>query len=268
MKSRDIQLDNIFDEVNELKGIFKDSLEDIWYDFTQCRKDFADTVDIKGRIIAIDQIIEQNKVTIKEASDALERSKEEERVVPDKLSQTQEIVNKFESNTLLEQTHFNTNTKSTENVNQKYTDLDRHRVPGDPPPVVYFRNNRKISMKLQLYDGDDDLNEYLAQFEILAEINNCEYIAKSLYLAGSLKGGARALLNELDRDQRKDYDSLVRVLNNRYGSAERFELHRAKRHTRIRGKYETLPELAQSIKKLTRLAYPIAHSTLINFLSL
>jgi hypothetical protein len=103
MKSRDIQLDNIFDEVNELKGIFKDSWEDICCDFTQCRKDFAskfehmtnkintEKVDIKGRINAIDQIIEQNKVTIKEASDALERSKEEERVVPDKPSQTQEI---------------------------------------------------------------------------------------------------------------------------------------------------------------------------------
>jgi hypothetical protein len=48
-----------------------------------------------------------------------------------------------------------------------------------------------------------------------------------LYLAGSLKGGARALLNELDRGQRRDYDSLVKVLNNRYGSAERSELYRA-----------------------------------------
>jgi hypothetical protein len=37
----------------------------------------TDIVDIKGRINAIDQIIEQNKVTIKEASDALKRSKEE-----------------------------------------------------------------------------------------------------------------------------------------------------------------------------------------------
>jgi hypothetical protein len=36
----------------------------------------------------------------------------------------------------------------------------------------------------------------------------------------SLKGGARALLNELDRGQRRDYDSLVKVLNNRYGSAD------------------------------------------------
>jgi hypothetical protein len=49
---------------------------------------------------------------------------------------------------------------------------------------------------------------------------------------------------------------------------ERSELYRAKLQTRIRGKDETLPELAQSIKKLTRLAYPIAHSTLISVLSL
>jgi hypothetical protein len=62
---------------------------------------------------------------------------------------------------------------------------------------------------LHLYDP-------LAQFEILAEINNWGYITKSLYLAGSLKGGARALLNELDRGQRRDYDSLVKVLNNSF----------------------------------------------------
>ena len=61
-------------------------------------------------------------------------------------------------------------------------------------------------------------------------MNNWDYITNSLYLAGSLKGGARALLNELDRDQRRDYDSLVKVLNNRYGSAERSELYRAKNY--------------------------------------
>jgi hypothetical protein len=44
--------------------------------------------------------------------------------------------NKFKSNTLLEQTHFNTNTKSTENVNHNSIDLDRHLVPRDSPPVV------------------------------------------------------------------------------------------------------------------------------------
>ena len=102
-------------------------------------------------------------------------------------------------------------------------------------------------MKPQLYDGDDDLNDYLAQFEILANINNCDYITKSLYLAGSLKGEAITLLNELDRDQRRDYDSLVMVLNTKYGSAERSELYRAKLQTRITGTDETLPELASEL---------------------
>jgi hypothetical protein len=90
-------------------------------------------------------------------------------------------------------------------------------------------------------------------------MNNWDYITNSLYLAGSLKGGARALLNELDRDQRRDYDSLVKVLNNRYGSAEKSELYRAKLQTRIRGKDETLPELAQSIKKLTISVLSLEH---------
>jgi hypothetical protein len=53
---------------------------------------YTDIVDIKGRVNAIDQIIEQNKVTIKKASDALKRSKEEERVLSDELSLTQEKI--------------------------------------------------------------------------------------------------------------------------------------------------------------------------------
>ncbi|VDI11411.1 Hypothetical predicted protein [Mytilus galloprovincialis] len=123
-------------------------------------------------------------------------------------------------------------------------------------------------MKPQLYEGDEDLDEYLAQFEILAEINGWNYATKSLYLAGSLKGGARALLNELDKESRKDYNSLVKVLDNRYGSAEKSELFRAKLQTRMRGKEESLPELAQSIKKLTRQAYPSAQSTITSVLAL
>ena len=45
-------------------------------------------------------------------------------------------------------------------------------------------------------------------------------------------------------------------------------MFRAKLQTRIRGKEETLPELAQSIKKLTRQAYPSAPSSLTSVLAL
>ena len=82
------------------------------------------------------------------------------------------------------------------------------------------------------------------------------------------KGWARALLNELDKDSRKDYNSLIRVLHTRYGSADKSELFRAKLQTRTRGKSESLPELAQSITKLTRQAYPSAQSSLTSVLAL
>jgi CRISPR/Cas system CSM-associated protein Csm3 (group 7 of RAMP superfamily) len=42
-----------------------------------------------------------------------------------------------------------------------------------------------------------------------------------LCLASSLKGAARAILNELDGDKRRDYDSLVHALHNRFGSLHR-----------------------------------------------
>jgi hypothetical protein len=46
------------------------------------------------------------------------------------------------------------------------------------------------------------------------------------------------------------------------------ELFRDKLQTRTRGKSESLPELAQSIKKLTRQAYPSAQSSLTSVLGL
>ncbi|VDI77847.1 Hypothetical predicted protein [Mytilus galloprovincialis] len=142
------------------------------------------------------------------------------------------------------------------------------KVPRLTNSHTHLPKSSNVTMKPQLYEGDEDLDEYLAQFEILAEINGWNYATKSLYLAGSLKGGARALLNELDKESRKDYNSLVKVLDNRYGSAEKSELFRAKLQTRMRGKEESLPELAQSIKKLTRQAYPSAQSTITSVLAL
>ncbi|KAL3866929.1 hypothetical protein ACJMK2_044176 [Sinanodonta woodiana] len=111
-------------------------------------------------------------------------------------------------------------------------------------------------MKPQLYDGREDFDEYLSQFEIVSELNGWDNNLKSLYLASSLTEGARALLNELTSAQRRDYNSLVNVLDLRYGSMNRAEIFKAKLQTRTKRKDMSISELAQSIKKLTRQAYP------------
>ncbi|CAC5425833.1 unnamed protein product [Mytilus coruscus] len=77
---------------------------------------------------------------------------------------------------------------------------------------------KKSKMKLQKYDGKEDLEEYLTHFELISERNNWGYKSRSLYLAA--------------------------------------EVFRSELQTRVKGRNESIPELAQSIKKLTRKAYP------------
>ena len=96
----------------------------------------------------------------------------------------------------------------------------------------------------------------MTQFEITSEINGWDYKSKSLYLANCLTGVARALLNELTAEQRRDYQSLVQKLTERYGSENIAEVFRSQLKSRVKGKGETTAQLAQAIRKLTRQAYP------------
>ncbi|MCG8033698.1 MAG: hypothetical protein JAZ03_16170, partial [Candidatus Thiodiazotropha taylori] len=110
--------------------------------------------------------------------------------------------------------------------------------------------------------------EFLCQFEINCEINAWEYKEKSLYLANCLTGDARSLLNELGPEGRRDYNTLIDKLRNRFGSVNRAEIFRTQLKSRTRNKGETIPELAQAIKKLVRQAYPGVTKDVIETLSL
>ncbi|CAC5404179.1 unnamed protein product [Mytilus coruscus] len=137
---------------------------------------------------------------------------------------------------------------------------ERDDISNNSNLVDRDRSNGKYQLsckiKPQVYDGNDDLEEYLTQFNLLAELHNWNSKTKALLLASNLSGGARAILNEITEVDRHDFDSLVKSLKNRFGSVNRAEVFRAELQTRVRFKNESLPELAQAIKKLTRRAYP------------
>ena len=127
---------------------------------------------------------------------------------------------------------------------------------------------RAISIKPQTFDGTEDFDEYLSQFKILVDLHRWNYREKSLYLASSLVGNARSVLSELNEDQMRDFNSLVKVLNMRYGSVERSEMYRAQLKNITKKESESLSELAQSIKKLIKRAYPSANQYLLDILAL
>ena len=74
--------------------------------------------------------------------------------------------------------------------------------------------------------------------------------------------------NDLDPDGRRDYDTLIEKLKNRFGSVNRFEIFRTQLKSRTGNKGETIQELAQAIKKLVRQPYPGVNKDVIETLSL
>ena len=112
--------------------------------------------------------------------------------------------------------------------------------------------------KPAVFDGRSSWEAYVTQFEIVAEINQWDGPDKAAFLATSLRGPALTVLSNLPSESRVDYPSLVAALESRFGNKKQSELHRMKLRNRVRRRDETLPELAEDIERLARLAYPEA----------
>ena len=73
---------------------------------------------------------------------------------------------------------------------------------------------------------------------------------------GRLGDKARTTLGDLSAAEQKDFKALTSALSSRFGTKNRTEQFRMTLKTRSRKRDESLPELAQAIRRLTRLAYP------------
>ena len=187
------------------------------------------------------------------------------------LDQTNKNANNLQnSESSIQTIHISTESSADTISHETHSTVDDSQSKGDNLSILnrQSKGDNNIRLKPQNYSGTEDFEDFLAQFEITTEINGWDYRAKSLYLANSLIGSARSLLNELTSEQRRDYSSLVQKLTARYGSENRAEVFRAQLKSRIKQKAETIPELAQAIKKLTRQAYPKAGLDVIEALAL
>lgn len=113
------------------------------------------------------------------------------------------------------------------------------------------------------YDGKSSWEAYLTQFKLLSELNHWTEQQKATYLAISLRGPALTVLTNLPEEQRGDFTALTTALKNRFGNNHQAELNRAHLRGRMKKRDESLPELAEDVERLTRLAYPDAAETMI-----
>ena len=107
------------------------------------------------------------------------------------------------------------------------------------------------------FSGNTLWDDYLAQFELVAEINRLDDSMKATYLAVSLTGPAQAVLGDLQPKARKNFAELTEALATRFGT-ENQQVYRTALKNRSRQGGETLLVLAQAVRRLTRQAYPEA----------
>ena len=90
----------------------------------------------------------------------------------------------------------------------------------------------------------------------------------AMELATSLRSDAISILADMPEQSRSDYDSLVSALATRFEPKDMASLYMSQIRSRMRKKSESIPELAQSIKKLARHALPASAPEVREWLAL
>ena len=152
--------------------------------------------------------------------------------------------------------------KGTEG-NESFRNKEAEMTPKGPLTSSAVRPIQKPPV----FDGRTAWDTYTTQFEIAAEINDWKEAEKAAFLATSLKGQATTVLSNLPTESRAHFPSLVAALECRFGNRRQAELHRMKLRSRVRRRDESLPELAEDVERLARLAYPDATVTVLETLS-
>ncbi|CAG2221978.1 unnamed protein product [Mytilus edulis] len=115
-----------------------------------------------------------------------------------------------------------------------------------------------VKIKPSKYDGLTPWMDYLSHFEMCALVNMWSEHQKGLYLAVSLIGQAQAVLSNLPKETRQIFSDPVFALEERFAPSSQTELYRVQFKERRQKASETLPELGQSVRRLSNLAYPTA----------
>ena len=130
----------------------------------------------------------------------------------------------------------------------------------DANPI--FRRNEDVykvkQKKPPTFDGSTSWQDFLVQFEMIAYANKWDDGQKAYELATSLRGVAQGIVTDIEPEKRLNYDRLVIALTSRFEPANQANMYKSQMNSYYRKPGQTLPEMAQEIRRITRLAYPTA----------
>ena len=111
-------------------------------------------------------------------------------------------------------------------------------------------------VKLRSYNGDGNVEQFLAQFHVTAALAEWPREDWGSRLATALDGRARQVLTVEPLTGKPAFEKLVALLRSRFGPESSPELWRQSLENRKRGEKETLAELSHNILEMASKAYP------------
>ena len=118
-----------------------------------------------------------------------------------------------------------------------------------PPPQLPNFNGGDAS-------SEDSFQDWIGQFELVAEIYRWNKQAKLMHLITRLRGEAFQFYRSCSKHQKSDYDLLVAELKHRFTPVRIQSVQTSLFHERKQGQNESVDSYAQSLKSLFRKAYP------------
>ena len=125
------------------------------------------------------------------------------------------------------------------------------RTMEDPPRRV---NRREIDARR--YNGKEDVEEYLLQFQLTARRNGWDENEKAAAILCALDGPARGILTEFDDPVSANFADIKKALLRRFGPTQLLEVHEQSLSQLRLAKGQNIRELTHEVQRLTKLAYP------------
>ena len=148
------------------------------------------------------------------------------------------------------------NASSSKPISQGYSAPTQDSQPHKRPVVS------------EKFHGNTSWTDYYLHFEMCADLNGWGREEMAKHLAVSLRGNAQRILKNHLPQERTNYDSLVKKLEERFGTEGQFEMFKAKLLSTKKTQKETYQELAENIGDLVQKAYPSASADMIQSLTL
>ena len=108
----------------------------------------------------------------------------------------------------------------------------------------------------EFFSGEESYEDWLDQFESIAEINHWNSEQKLMWLKVRLSGRALMAYKKFPTTARGSYKNAIKALQERFEPESRRDLYLAEFQARRKGNMESWPEFGEDLRTLVDKAYP------------